>query len=531
MRSTALRKLRCNSFPALLLSAGMGLAPGVWAQPRFTDTAPAAGIFHEYVGGWEHFVGGGIAAFDCDGDLLPELFAAGGQAPAVLLRNRSSRGGAMRFQVQTPQALALTGVTGAYPLDLDNDGWLDLAVLRVGENQLLRGGPDCSFTRFDGVPGFADDRWSTAFSATWEPGQSLPTLAVGNYVDRTDPDGPFEACDLNFLHRPRGGTYGDPLPLDPGFCPLSMLFSDWGRFGRADLRVSNDRHYYVRGGHEQMWAMDETPRLYTQDDGWRPHMLWGMGIASRDITGDGLPEVYLSSMGDQRLQVLEPGATGPSYVDAPYARGTTAHRPYVGDDGRPSTGWHVAFGDVQNDGREDVFIAKGNVEQMPSNAIEDPNNLLIQQPGGQYVERGDAAGIANTARSRGAALVDMNLDGLLDLAVVSRRAPVQLFQNETADTGNWLLIDLRQPAPNTRAVGAWIEVEAAGTTHLREITVGGGHVSGAAVAEHFGLGMAGRARLRVIWPGGATSDWVDVGVNQVLRVSHKGGADLHIVPR
>ena len=37
--------------------------------------------------------------------------------------------------------------------------------------------------------------------------------------------------------------YGPPMPLDPGYCTLSMLFSDWDRIGPADLRVANDRHY------------------------------------------------------------------------------------------------------------------------------------------------------------------------------------------------------------------------------------------------------------------------------------------------
>ena len=64
----------------------------------------------------------------------------------------------------------------------------------------------------------------------------------------------------------------------------------------------------------------------------------------------------------------------------------------VGDDGRPSTGWHAEFGDVDNDGRLDLFIAKGNVDQMPSNALHDPNNLLMQTTDGTFIETAAAAG-------------------------------------------------------------------------------------------------------------------------------------------
>ena len=369
----------------------------------------------------------------------------------------------------------------------------------MGENLLLKGGPDCSFAPFPHNLGVAGGtRWTTAFSATWEAGNGLPTLAFGNYVGRRDPKGPFEACDTNMLWRPAGKVYGDPIDLEPGHCALSILFTDWGRKGRQDLRVSNDRHYYVRGGEEQLWAMEPVPRLFTREEGWKRFMIWGMGIASRDISGDGLPEVYLTSMGEQKLQSRDTGTGAPTYVDATYERGTTAHRPWFGDDGRPSTGWHADFGDVDNDGRDDIFIAKGNVEQMPSSAMKDPNNLLMQQADGRFAEKADDAGIATTERSRGAVLADLNLDGLLDLAVVNRRAPVEIYQNVTSDAGNWLLLEVLQPALNTRAVGAWIEVRSGERTWHREITVGGGHASGAAVLHHFGLGEADPVELRVI---------------------------------
>lgn len=502
---------------ALILAAGSAVA-----EPRFERRN--AELSHQYTGGWEHFVGGGVAAFDCNGDDLPEVYAAGGENPASLLHNTTEGPGAtLDFTTETPPELALTGVIGAYPLDIDGDGQLDLAILRVGENRLLRGLDACRFEAFTGIEVASGNGWTTAFSATWEADQSLPTLAFGNYVDRDDPDGPFEACDDHQLFRPEGDGYGSPQTLSPGFCTLSMLFTDWNRSGRADLRVSNDRHYYVSGGAEQMWAMEATPRLFTEADGWRDHHLWGMGIASRDLDGDGVPEVLLSSMGDQRLQSRLPGTTGPTYQDARYDRGTTAHRPFTGGDGRPSTGWHVAFGDVQNDGLDDIFIAKGNVEQMPDAAMDDPNNLLIQQTDGSFSEAGLNAGIATLDRSRGAVLADLNLDGLLDLAVVNRRAPIEIWQNVASQTGNWISLELGQTAPNRRAVGSWIEVRTDGSTQTREITIGGGHAGGSAVPEHFGLGEAEDADVRVIWPDGAVSDWVEIGVNNRWKLLRDGG--------
>ncbi len=498
---------------AAVLAAGT-----VCADPAFD---PVAMPDHVYGGGWEHFVGGGVAVFDCNGDHLPEIFAAGGENPSQLFRNIST--GKLAFSAKTPVTLDMTGVVGAYPLDVDSDGITDLVILRAGQNVLMRGGPDCSFTPFDRLGFDSGDRWTTAFSATWERGNTLPTLAFGNYVDRDDPDGPFEACDANTLYRPDGDTYVAPILLTPGYCALSILFSDWGRQGRADLRISNDRHYYVRDGEEQLWAMEDTPRLYTEEDGWIRHQLWGMGIASRDLTGDGVPEVMLSSMGDQRMQEqVEAGV--PGFRDVPFARGTTAQRPYVGNDGRPSTGWHIAFGDVQNDGRDDIFIAKGNVDQMPGLAMEDPNNLLIQLDDSSFVEKGDVAGLDSLHRARGAALADLNRDGLLDVVVLNRRAPMEVFQNITSASGNWASLRLNQPAPNSDAIGAWIELDTAMGRYSREVTIGGGHVSGVLGAEHFGLGQTNTALARVIWPDGETSSWTEVPLNRHLRLSRDGGS-------
>jgi enediyne biosynthesis protein E4 len=472
---------------------------------------------HVYDGGWEYFVGGGLAAFDCNGDALPELYAAGGVNPAELFINTSNAKG-LSYRAGTPAALALTGVTGAYPLDIDGDGNLDLAVLRVGPDLLMRGLGQCQFAPFEGIGFQSDDHWSTAFSATFEAANALPTLAFGTYVDRKDPKGPFEACDATLLFRPEGDHYLPPEALKPGYCALSMLFTDWGRRGRADLRISNDRHYFVHGGSEQMWAMEPTPRLYTEADGWLTYPLWGMGIASRDLTGDGYSDVYLTSMGDQKFQTFDPSTGGPTYRDVTYARGTTAQRPHSGGDGRPSTGWEAAFGDVNNDGRDDIFVAKGNVEQMPDAAMRDPNTLLIQGPDGNFTEAAETAGIATMERSRGAVLADLNLDGRLDLAVINRRAPMELYENP-GPAGNWLLVTLAAPAPNTQGIGAFIELRTDIRVQTREITVGGGHAGGFAGASHFGLGTAKEAEIRVIWPRGKTGPWQKVAANQRLTLS------------
>ena len=84
----------------------------------------------------------------------------------------------------------VTGVTGAYPLDVDGDGHTDLAVLRVGETLMLRGLGGCRFER-------ADETW----------GLRLPSLRVDDRILGDLGGGPGPA-DARRRQLPRARSVG-----------------------------------------------------------------------------------------------------------------------------------------------------------------------------------------------------------------------------------------------------------------------------------------------------------------------------------
>lgn len=115
---------------------------------------------------------------------------------------------------------------------------------------------------------------------------------------------------------------------------------------------------------------------------------------------------------------------------------------------------------MNNDGLVDLFVSKGNVEAQIDNAMRDPSNLLIGKADGTFVEGAEAAGIVSYDRTRGAALVDLNLDGMLDLVEVNRQVNVRVWRNvgrgdaeQPQPMGHWLAVRLHQSAPNVDAIG------------------------------------------------------------------------------
>jgi hypothetical protein len=508
-----------------LLFAVPALAQDGPAIPKFLDETESSGVASNYKGEWDFMVGGGIAAFDCSGDRKPDLYVAGGTNPSTLYVNDSVKGGTLHF-IATPSGAEMDRVTGAYPLDVDGDGILDLVVLRSGENMVMRGLGNCKFAPANKEWGFdGGDGWSTAFSATWEKGNDWPTLAIGNYIDRTQEEDPWGHCSDNWLHRPDGRKFAAPLAMTPSFCTLSMLFTDWNRSGTPSLRVSNDREYYL-GGTEQMWHVEpgQPPKPYTLAEGWKPLKIWGMGIASTDFNGDGYPDYFLTSMADNKLQVLAGKPDMATFKDVAYPNHAIAQRPYFGTDPNPSTAWHAEFQDVNNDGRQDLFVAKGNVAAMPDFAMKDPNNLMLMQADGTFMESGDKAGVASVKQARGGAVIDLNDDGQMDLVVVNRNDNAELWRNSGVDAtgaplGRWLQVALHEAGANRDAIGAWIEVRIGDAVQRREITSGGGHASGQLGWWHFGLGTSTAAEVRVIWPDGTADDWAPVQSDQFYDVN------------
>ena len=250
-------------------------------------------------------------------------------------------------------------------------------------------------------------------------------------------------------------------------------------------------------------------------------------------TAPAIPNTPSPRWATTKLQKLDPddGRRGevPVYRDIAGEVGATAHIPYAGGDKRPSTGWHAEFADFNNDGLLDIFVSKGNVEQMPDFAAN-RSEQSAARPMERQVRR-KRRRIGHRARRQRARRAHRRLQPRrdarhpVDQPRLERHAlPQPRRQDATATvrrcrwaTGAKSGSSEPQPQPQ-RGRGQDLDQDGNLRAQTRYVDVGGGDASGHAGWIHVGLGTAERAEIRVQWPDGDWSPTYRVFANQFVVV-------------
>ena len=90
--------------------------------------------------------------------------------------------------------------------------------------------------------------------------------------------------------------------------------------------------------------------------------------------------------------------------------------------------------------------------------------------------------------------------------------------------GHWIAVRAEQPAPNTNAIGGWVEVRVGDRLVTEELTSGGGHASGSAGWLHVGIGNATTAEVRVTFPGAEPGPWQTVQADAFWTIERDAAA-------
>ncbi|GAB4405650.1 MAG: VCBS repeat-containing protein [Bacteroidia bacterium] len=512
--------------------------------------------------------GGGVAIGDVNGDSLPDLFFTANQGTNRLYLNR----GGLRFEDATVQAGvggSGTWSTGVAMADVDGDGWLDLYVnYVVAEESGLRGHNELFINQGDGT--FVESAASYGLDLAGYGTQ-------GTFFDY-DHDGDLDLYQLNHSVYP-AGTVGDTsqrsrrdaragdrlLRNDGGHFTdvseaagirgsrlgygLQVLAADFDGDGWTDLYVCNDFHE------------DDYLYLYLGDGRFRDSLRsridhtsrFSMGSDVGDPNNDGLPDLLTLDMKPEREDIRKTAEPPERYDVFAFKQrfgyyyqyphnalqinrgdGTFAELSHLAGVDATDWSWAALFCDLDNDGREDLYITNGirrrpndmdylkfisdpavarQLSQAPSASdlafigempsIPLPNYLYHNEGGLAFRNVAAAWGLADSGFSNGAAYADLDLDGDLDLVVNHLDAPAGIYENR-APAGAALRLALHGPAANTRGIGAQVWVYTGAETHYREMQPVRGFLSSVEPVLHIGLGGAQQAdSLRIRWPGGA----------------------------
>jgi hypothetical protein len=496
---------------------------------------------------------GGCAFGDYDGDGLPDLYVTNSVARwgkpnekscGRLYRNLGGR----RFEDVTGKAgIHACGLgMGAFWVDLDGDGKLDLYLTNVGPNTVYWNRGDGTFEEGKNT-GLEDPLFSVGAAFLDYDGDGRVDVMVANYLDST-PE--WEAQQPQFelrvpedyvgqpshLYRNEGNrrftdvTKSAGLEMSPADSKtLGVAALDYDGDGRTDLYFANDRVGNRLFRNKGDGTFEET----TAETGagvLGERARAGMGIAVGDPSDDGRPAVFVTNFGGEPNSFYR-NVEGTLFEDAGASSG-------AGPVGLPFVRWGTHFADFDNDGWPDLYAVGGHLaprivrmvghyKSGKAKYVEagDPawaqKTVLLHNLGGGRFEEWRDAGDLETARlsGRGSAVADIDNDGDLDLFIVDLAGPSRLFENVAGSRRSWIRIEPIAGADRATPLGTKVRVTAGGRSQTQWFFVSPSYASGSVTDLHLGLGDAERAdEVAITWPGGRTQTFRDVPARTIYCV-------------
>ncbi|MDP2735662.1 MAG: CRTAC1 family protein, partial [bacterium] len=163
--------------------------------------------------------------------------------------------------------------------------------------------------------------------------------------------------------------------------------------------------------------------------------------------------------------------------------------------------WNAKAADLDNDEWQDIFIGNGFLLTHIH-----PNTFFRNLGDGTFEQAQEAFGLDDPIHTPSYTFVDYDNDGDLDIIATGISAPLRVFENREAGN-NSISFELRDAQGNSRGVGAKVYIAyGEGRRQIRELKLGGGFLSFDIPLAHFGLGEHREVgRVEVQWPSGETS--------------------------
>jgi hypothetical protein len=504
-----------------------------YALPRFPEVAGPLGIDVDDLAG-------GCILDDFDNDGFIDVVASAWSLKGQLRYFRN--GGDGHFTERTVEArlLGMVGGLNIQQTDYNNDGWLDIWILRGAwmskggriPNSLLRNNGNGTFTDVTeeaGLLSFHPTQTSVWFDYD---GDGWLDVFIGNEsVDPSDPD----PCEL--YHNNRDGTFTE-CAADSGLAVSrfvkAVACADYDHDGRPDLYLScrdggSNLLFHNDGPAEPgsgRWKFTEVSRQAGVADSVLSFSTWFF-----DYDNDGWEDLFVSG-----YTARDVGEVAADYLGLPHNAalprlfrnnhdGTFTNTTASAHLDRVCMTMGCNFGDLDNDGWLDFYLGTGT----PDLDMLIPNRMFRNAEGKFFQEVTTATGTGHLQKGHGVGFADLNNDGDQDIYAVIGGARLgdnyrnALFLNP-GNTNHWLKLKLIGIRSNRAALGARIKVTVAtqaGPRHIFKTVNSGGSFGSNPFRQEIGLGNATAiTAVEIVWPAtGVQQRLTGLKLDRAYRIS------------
>jgi len=502
-------------------------------------------------------MGGGVALLDYDNDGRLDIFFTNGAKiddpmPDGKLPDKSDPKFSNRLYHQSSngtftdvtEKAGLTGVPqnhydmGVAVGDYDNDGFEDIYVTGFGGNTLYHNNGDGTFTDVTKKAGVAASGWNTSAGFLDYDNDGKLDLFVTRYVDWTfktnrycgeekpgyraycHPDN-YEGVTSILYHNDGNGTFTD-VSEKAGIAKsigkgLGVSFADYDGDGFTDIFVANDSvqcFLFHNNGNGTFSEVGLFKGVGYNEDG---KTFAGMGTDFSDYDNDGLPDVIVTDLSNERYMLFRNNGDG-SFRDVTNQSG-------VGGATLAFAGWSTRFFDYDNDGWKDLFVAQSHVmdtiEKTAPNLRYMQPPLLLRNQAGHFSRVSPGEAFRKEWAGRGAAFGDLDNDGDVDVVVSNAGQYAYVLRNDGGNRNQWLGIATIGTKSNRDGIGARVKVvSASGLTQYFTVNTAVGYLSASDKRLIVGLGSDATAKLvEIRWPSGTIQRLENVKAGQFLRVT------------
>jgi hypothetical protein len=513
---------------------------------RFRDVAGFAGVDVDELSG-------GVVMDDFDHDGLLDLMVSGSGLHSQLRYFHNNGDG--KFSDLTDSA-GLAGLFGGLNIiqgDYNNDGWVDVLVLRGGwlgkdgrhPHSLLRNNGDNTFTDVTEEAGLLT-RHPTQ-TAVWFDynNDGLLDIFIGN---ETVPDsGAIDPCEL--FRNNGDGTFTE-CAAENGLAIVdwvkAVVTGDFNNDGRPDLYLSslvgpnhlvrNDGPAGADRSPKAKWRFTEVGAAAGVSEPLRSFSCWFF-----DYDNDGWLDLMVTG-----YAIHDAGDVLVDYLGMPTPEAERARLYHNNRDGTFADvtkeqgvfkiihGMGANFGDFDNDGWLDFYVGTGD----PALSTIIPNRAFRNNAGRGFQDVTTSGGFGNLQKGHGIAFGDIDNDGDEDIyshlggALSGDHYPSQLLENP-GHGNHWIKLALEGVKTNHVALGARIKVVAktsAGEREIHRVVGSGGSFGASPLRQEIGLGQATAvSRVEIFWPASGKTQTITGVVLDHAYAIREGDTSAHEV--